>query len=150
MSKQDINFEWFGSRITGPQQLLLLAQQKRSVICDKWTMFEFGMKAKPAQVIANMNFTAVMQMISAGLYVYIPQGRSPRKTPDAWCKLCGFTIMDPDGWRESYNSIHDNKKWTDKITFRDFYNRSIISTILPIDNDRFQKYRNAKSWKDVV
>ena len=150
MNKQDINFEWFGPRITHPRELINMARQKRSVISASACFFAFGIKHKPAQFIANMNFTIVMKMIDNGLYLYIPQGRSPRKKPEAWAKLCGFEILDPDGWRDSYNRIHGRKEWTDRITFREFYWRSLISTIQSVDNDRFLKYRNAKSWKDVV
>ena len=150
MNKQDIKCEWFGPRIIDPHELFHLAKWKRSVIGSGRCLYGYGMKPKPAQVIVNMNFATVMKQIDDGLYVYIPQGRSPRKKPERWANLCGIEILDPDGWREPYNRIHGHKEWTDRITFHEFYLRSVISTIQLVDNDRFLKYRNAKSWKDMI
>lgn len=44
-------------------------------------------------------------------------------TPDEWCKLTGVDILDPDGWdrKGSYD-------WNLPISFRDFYDKTLMST----------------------
>lgn len=46
------------------------------------------------------------------------------KTPDEWCKIKGFRIMDPDGWRG-----HDRPDWDCPLTEEAFMLLAAESTI---------------------
>ena len=140
-----------GAQIFDAQQLMAVAGANKSVTGRGRCLFDYGTKHRPARFIICQQFAEVMKLINKGLFEYVPQGKSPRKKPEVWAKLCGLEILDPDGWRESYNRIHGHKEWTDRITFAEFQRREMISTCqFWMDRDRYAKYREAKTWRDIV
>lgn len=50
------------------------------------------------------------------------------KTPDEWCKLLGYEVMDPDGWRGS-----NGRPWTDPISQAEFEARIVTCTLRRVD-----------------
>lgn len=47
------------------------------------------------------------------------------KTPEAWAKEQGITILDPDGWRGEWN-----KDFDEPISQEEFHRRMQISTCM--------------------
>jgi hypothetical protein len=50
------------------------------------------------------------------------------KTPDEWCKLLGYEVMDPDGWRGS-----NGRPWMDPISQAEFEARIVTCTLRRVD-----------------
>jgi len=137
-------------------QLMIEAHANRSVIGNSPCFFDGGRRHKPARFIVCLQFAILQKLLSEGLYAYRPQGKQPRKTGYRWAKLCGICIMDPDGWCRNPEGKHDPlymkkpKYLEDKLTFDEFRKRECRSTIMPIDPVKYERYRNAKTWRDVI
>ncbi len=54
-----------------------------------------------------------------------------------WAADIGVNIRDPDGWRR------DGKAWLEPLSYDDFCERMTISTIMIVDQDKFNAW-NAK------
>ncbi|MFS3128673.1 hypothetical protein ACLM5J_09735 [Nocardioides sp. Bht2] len=52
------------------------------------------------------------------------------KTPDEWCQLLGFRVMDPDGWRNGASL--GPRPWSDPIAKSEFLERLMPCTLLDL------------------
>ncbi len=57
-----------------------------------------------------------------------------KKLPSEWAADIGVDIRDPDGWRR------DNKNWFQTLSYDDFCERMAMSTIIIIDQDKFNAW----------
>lgn len=56
-------------------------------------------------------------------------GRTKLRTPDEWCVILGYEIMDPDGWdRTDFTA-----SWSERLTLEEFERRARASTHLRTD-----------------
>lgn len=69
--------------------------------------------------------TGSVHVLGGGLDGYIEwEWWQERRTPDEWCKRCGLTILDPDGW-DRRNFAGD---WARPLTWAEFRDKAWAST----------------------
>ena len=75
-----------GAKVKSVEELCEWADKHMSVI--------WNVRRIPAKVLLQMQADMVVNIIRKGLYLYIPQGRSPRKSFGSWAKLCGMEVIE--------------------------------------------------------
>lgn len=53
--------------------------------------------------------------------------RCALRTPEEWCAMLGFKVLDPDGWRAGCR--YGEQAWDKPITREEFQQRALLSTV---------------------